>query len=194
MFAKVPHSNNIISLSFWSRRRLKYKIVSLILGSLSFIFIYGSLIEILSRAKPKNLELINKYTEEVTLLHVNWIEGEAIYLLIQLDERPEPRLYKFPWNAAQAQEFDEAISAGRESGQEVRISNPFYPSSSEERKRKDLTESVRKNDTVRQAFLRRCMVVEANIQAQKRKIELEPGWLMRRSSSHTMSRPCWWNH
>ena len=124
----------IISLSFWSRRRFKYKITSLILGSLSFIFIYASLIEILSRAKPKNLELINKYTEEVTLLHVNWIEGEAIYLLIQLDESPEPRLYKFPWNATQAQEFDEAISAGRENGQEVRISNPFYPSSSEERK------------------------------------------------------------
>ena len=68
--------------------------------------------------------MLNKYTEEVTLLHVNWIEGEAIYLLVQLDEDLEPRLYKFPWNASQAQEFDEALSAGRENGQEVKISNP----------------------------------------------------------------------
>ena len=124
----------IIAISFWSRKGLKLKVFSLILGSFSFIIIYGSLIEILSRAKPKNLELLNKYTEEVTLLHVNWIEGEAIYLLVQLDGSIEPRLYKFPWNAAQAQEFDESLSEGRENGEEVRISNPFYPSNSEERK------------------------------------------------------------
>ncbi len=123
----------IISITFWSRRPLKFKVLSLCLGTMSFLLIYGSLIEILSRAKPKGLELLNKYTEEVTLLHVNWIEGEAIYLLVQLDEDLEPRLYKFPWNASQAQEFDEAVSAGRENGQEVRISNPFYPSNSEER-------------------------------------------------------------
>ena len=124
----------IIAISFWSRKGLKLKVISLILGSFSFILIYGSLIEILSRAKPKNLELLNKYADEVTLLHVNWIEGEAIYLLVKLDDSLDPRLYKFPWSARQAQEFDEAISEGRENGQEVRISNPFYPSNSEERK------------------------------------------------------------
>ena len=43
------------------------------------------LLEILSRPKPKNLELLNKYANELTLLHVNWVEGEAIYLLVQLD-------------------------------------------------------------------------------------------------------------
>tara|TARA_B100000029_G_C17328121_1_gene870669 strand:+ start:213 stop:761 length:549 start_codon:yes stop_codon:yes gene_type:complete len=124
----------IVAISFWSRKGLKLKVLSLTIGSFSFILIYGSLIEVLSRAKPKNLELLNKYVDEVTLLHVNWIEGEAIYLLVQLDNSLEPRLYKFPWSAAQAQEFDEAISEGRENGQEVRISNPFYPSNSEERK------------------------------------------------------------
>ena len=43
-------------------------------------------------------------------------------------------LFLIPLAYSQAQEFDEAISAGRENGQDVRISNPFYPSSSEERK------------------------------------------------------------
>ena len=89
----------IIAISFWSRKGLKLKVISLMLGAFSFILIYGSLIEILSRAKPKNLELLNKYAAEVTLLHVNWIEGEAIYLLVQLDDSLEPRLYKFPWSA-----------------------------------------------------------------------------------------------
>ena len=123
----------IIALSIWSRKKVRYKVLSITIGVFAYFISYATLLEILSRPKPKNLELLNKYANELTLLHVNWVEGEAIYLLVQLDDSLEPRLYEFPWNASQAQEYDEAITAGRENGQEVRISNPFYPSSSEER-------------------------------------------------------------
>ena len=124
----------ILSITVWSRKELKYKVLSLVLGSFCFIISYVSMLEILSRPKPKNLELLNKYANELTLLHVNWIEGEAIYLLVQLDDLREPRLYKFPWNASQAQEYDEMLEKGRESGEEVKITNPFYPTNSEEKK------------------------------------------------------------
>ena len=103
------------------------------------------MLEILSRPKPKNLELLNKYANELTLLHVNWIEGEAIYLLVQLDDLREPRLYKFPWNASQAQEYDEMLEKGRESGEEVKITNPFYPTNSEEKKTNAITKSPNKH-------------------------------------------------
>jgi len=125
---------SITGLSFWSRRQVKYKIVALLMGIFCFATIYFSLIEILSRAKPKNLEVLNKYASELTLLHVNWIEGEAIFLLVLIEDDIEPRLYKFPWNAAQAQEFDEALEKGRENGEDVKIANPFYTSNTEERK------------------------------------------------------------
>ena len=72
--------------------------------------------------------------EEVTLLHVSWVEGEAIHILIRLDGVKEPRLYSFPWDPIQAQEFDEALEKGREDGEEVKIANPFYSSNTEERK------------------------------------------------------------
>ena len=124
----------ILSITVWSRKEVKYKVLSLILGTFCFIISYGSMLEILSRPKPKNLELLNKYANELTLLHVNWVEGEAIYLLVQLDDLNEPRLYKFPWNASQAQEYDEMLEKGRESGEEVKITNPFYPTNSEEKK------------------------------------------------------------
>tara|TARA_Y100001954_G_C15352805_1_gene380126 strand:- start:7 stop:549 length:543 start_codon:yes stop_codon:yes gene_type:complete len=124
---------SIVSISFWSRKKVKIKVLTLFFGAISFIFLYGTLLEILSRPKPKGLELLNRYANELTLLHVNWVEGEAIYLLVQLDNSVEPRLYKFPWNAAQAQEFDEVLSEGRENGQEVKIANPFYSSNTEER-------------------------------------------------------------
>ena len=124
----------IIALSIWSRKKVKYKVLSILLGVFTYLVSYGSLLEILSRPKPKNLELLNKYANELTLLHVNWVEGEAIYLLVQLDDIIEPRLYKFPWNASQAQEYDEMLEKGRENGEEVKIANPFYPTNAEERK------------------------------------------------------------
>ncbi len=124
----------IIALSIWSRKKVKYKVLSILLGVFTYLVSYGSLLEILSRPKPKNLELLNKYANELTLLHVNWVEGEAIYLLVQLDDIVEPRLYKFPWNASQAQEYDEMLEKGRENGEEVKIANPFYPTNAEERK------------------------------------------------------------
>ena len=124
----------IIALSIWSRKKVKYKILSITIGVFAYIISYATLLEILSRPKPKNLELLNKYANELTLLHVNWVEGEAIYLLVQLDDIIEPRLYKFPWNASQAQEYDEMLEKGRENGEEVKIANPFYPTNAEERK------------------------------------------------------------
>jgi len=124
----------IIALSIWSRKKVKYKVLSIIIGVFTYFISYATLLEILSRPKPKNLELLNKYANELTLLHVNWVEGEAIYLLVQLDNLIEPRLYKFPWNAAQAQEYDEMLEKGRENGEEVKIANPFFPTNAEERK------------------------------------------------------------
>ena len=124
----------IIALSIWSRKKVKYKVLSITIGVFAYLISYATLLEILSRPKPKNLELLNKYANELTLLHVNWVEGEAIYLLVQLDNLIEPRLYEFPWNAAQAQEYDEMLEKGRENGEEVKIANPFFPTNAEERK------------------------------------------------------------
>ncbi len=124
----------LTSLIFKSRNKTQTKFFTLILGISIFLISYVSLLEILSRPKPKSLEILNKYVEEVTLLHVSWVEGEAIHILIRLDGVKEPRLYSFPWDPIQAQEFDEALEKGRENNEEVRISNPFFVSNLEERK------------------------------------------------------------
>tara|TARA_Y100001935_G_scaffold143823_1_gene118813 strand:- start:12 stop:581 length:570 start_codon:yes stop_codon:yes gene_type:complete len=134
LFTLVIIISSVIAISFWARKALKYKIFCLSLGFISFFLIYISFLEILSRPKPKELELLNRYLEELTLLHVSWTEGKAIHILVQIEGLKEPRLYKFPWDPIQAQEFDEALEKGRENGEEVRISNPFYDSNVEERK------------------------------------------------------------
>ncbi|MBF96388.1 MAG: hypothetical protein CFH34_01638 [Alphaproteobacteria bacterium MarineAlpha9_Bin4] len=133
-FIVVILTATLTSLTFKSMLRTYYKVFSLILGVSIFLVSYISLLEVLSRPKPKNLEILNKYVKEVTLLHVSWIEGDSIHILVRLDEVKEPRLYSFPWDPIQAQEFDEALEKGRENNQEVRISNPFFISNLEERK------------------------------------------------------------
>ena len=115
----------LTSLIFKSRKRTYTKFLILILGISIFLISYVSLLEILSRPKPKNLELLNKYVKEVTLLHVSWIEGESIHILIRLDGIKEPRLYSFPWDPIQAQEFDEALEKGRENDEEVEFLTHF---------------------------------------------------------------------
>lgn len=124
----------LASISFKSRISLYLKISSIVLGISIFLLTYVSLVEVLSRPKPKNLELLNRYVKEITLLHVTWIEGDSIHILAMLDGIKEPRLYEFPWDPLQAQEFDEALEKGRENNEEVRIANPFFVSNIEERK------------------------------------------------------------
>ena len=124
----------IVSISFKSRKNFYYKLTSLILGISVFALTYISLLEILSRPKPKELEILKRYVKEVTLLHVTWVENHAIHILVRLDGLKEPRLYSFPWDPLQAQEFDEALEKGRENNEEVRISNPFFTSNTEKKK------------------------------------------------------------
>tara|TARA_B100001093_G_C26630470_1_gene928647 strand:- start:237 stop:803 length:567 start_codon:yes stop_codon:yes gene_type:complete len=115
----------ITSLTLWARKKALIRICALSLAFITITLSYISLLELLSRPKPKELELLNRNSEEVTLLHVSWLEEEAIYILIEIEELAEPRLYKFPWNTEMAQKFDEAMEQGRENGESVKISNPF---------------------------------------------------------------------
>ncbi len=115
----------ITSLTIWARKSSIVRTYALSMATIAVILSYISLLELLSRPKPKELELFNRNAKEVTLLHVSWLEEEAIYILIEIEELAEPRLYKFPWNAEMAQKFDEAIEQGRENGENVKISNPF---------------------------------------------------------------------
>ena len=124
----------LTNISFRSRKKIFLKIFALALGVLIFLVSYAALIEMASKPKPKKLEILHRFIQEATLLHVSWVEGESMHILIRLDGVKEPRLYSFPWDPVQAQEFDEALEKGRENNEEVRISNPFYSSNLEERK------------------------------------------------------------
>ena len=67
-FIIVVLTSILTSLVFKSRKKTFTKFSTLILGISIFLISYISLLEILSRPKPKNLEILNKYSKEKDFL------------------------------------------------------------------------------------------------------------------------------
>ena len=59
----------IIAITIWSRKEVKYKVFSIILGVFSYFVSYGTMLEILSRPKPKNLELLKSVNLLLTITY-----------------------------------------------------------------------------------------------------------------------------
>jgi len=79
---------------------------------------YGGLATLLGRAKPIMLETMAR--SEVRVLHYTLVEGEGIYLLLQLEE---PRLYVMVWNEEAAKQLMAAEQGGK--GRGVVMKDPF---------------------------------------------------------------------
>ena len=133
----------LISVTIWSRKSYFWRLSSFFSGLTLVAITYIALLELMSRPKPNNLEIAHKQTKEVTLLHVSWVEEEAIYILIQIPDISEPRLYKLPWSQEEAQDYEDAIAEGEEKDIEVKIGNPFFESDEEDRERLVYTSPVR---------------------------------------------------
>jgi len=133
----------LILVTIWSRRPYIWRVSVFFVGLVLVLTVYVALLELMSRPKPNNLEIAHKQTKEVTLLHVSWIEEEAIYILIQIPDVNEPRLYKLPWSKNEAQNYENAMAEGEEQDIEVKIGNPFFESDEEDRERLVYTSPVR---------------------------------------------------
>ncbi len=125
----------LISIAIWSRRPFKWRLSAFIVGALLVTILYSTIIELLSRPKPSHLELFYKDVEEVILLHASWQEDKAIYILVEIPNVEEPRLYILPWDRKEAEKFEQAIEEGEENNEEVKIGNPFFNSDEENRER-----------------------------------------------------------
>ena len=59
------------------------------------------------------------------MLGVSLQEGKAIYLWLRLDDSLEPRYYRLPWQAKNAQKLQSAMERAIEQNAVVRMLNPF---------------------------------------------------------------------
>ncbi len=86
---------------------------------------YLALNEILALPKPAGHEWFKAKVRQATVLGVSLEEGKAIYLWLRLDGSREPRYYRLPWQAKNAQKLQSAMDRAIEEDAVVRVINPF---------------------------------------------------------------------
>ena len=117
----------LTSISIWAPRRLVIKGTALVTTTLLLPLAYTSMVDLLSRPKPVDLEWW-LHAEEATVLGSQIQENEAIHLWLQLPDVAEPRAYVLPWNRDTAERLQQARRAAEQQGGDVRMRLPFEAS------------------------------------------------------------------
>ncbi len=128
--ATVAVAGLLTLISLWTPRRLAVKGTALATGVLLLPLSYASLVDLLSRPKPIDLEWWQSQGQEATVLGSQLKEDQGIYLWLQLPEVAEPRSYVLPWSRAAAEQLQaaERAAAQQQGGGSVRMRLPFEPS------------------------------------------------------------------
>jgi hypothetical protein len=118
----------LASISIWSPRRLTIKGAALA-TSVAFLPVsYASLTDLLSKPKPVDMEWWLSGAADAEVLASRLVEGEGIYLWLQLPDVAEPRAYVLPWSRDMAEELQQATREAAQEGGGVEMRLPFEPS------------------------------------------------------------------
>jgi hypothetical protein len=115
-------------ISIWAPRRLAIKVTALATSVLFLPVSYASLVDLLSKPKPVDLEWWQGDAAEAEVLASRRIENEGIYLWLQLPDVAEPRAYVLPWDRANAEQLQQAMREAEQKGSGVQMRLPFEPS------------------------------------------------------------------
>jgi len=111
----------LANIGLWSAHRLRVKLGALIAAALFLPTAYMSLVSLLSRPKPIELEWTQPAPDETTLLASQMKEDVAIYLWVDRQGLMEPRAYVLPWDEELARELHEAQRAAESEGGTVQV-------------------------------------------------------------------------
>ena len=115
-------------ISIAAPRRLAIKVTALATTVLFLPLAYASLIALLSKPKPVDLEWWLTDAAEAEVVASLLIENEGIYLWLQLVDVAEPRAYVLPWDRDSAEQLQQALREAEQNGSGVHMRLPFEPS------------------------------------------------------------------
>ena len=129
IFAATAVLVGILSLiSIWAPRRLAIKGAALATATLFLPLAYASLVELLSKPKPIDLEWWLSDAAEAEVVAARQVENQGIYLWLQLPGIAEPRAYVLPWDRLSAEQLQKALRQAEQNGSGVQMRLPFEPS------------------------------------------------------------------
>ena len=115
-------------ISIAAPRRLAIKVAALATVVLFLPVAYASLIALLSKPKPVDLEWWLTDATEAEVVASRLIENEGIYLWLQLVGVAEPRAYVLPWDRNSAEQLQKALREAEQNRSGVQMRLPFEPS------------------------------------------------------------------
>lgn len=115
-------------ISIASPRRLALKVAALAAMALFLPLAYASLVALLSKPKPVDLEWWLADAAEAEVVASRLVENEGIYLWLQLVDVAEPRAYVLPWDRTSAEQLQQALREAERNGGGVQMRLPFEPS------------------------------------------------------------------
>ena len=115
-------------ISIAAPRRLAIKVAALATVVLFLPVAYASLIALLSKPKPVDLEWWLTDATEAEVVASRLIENKGIYLWLQLVGVAEPRAYVLPWDRNSAEQLQKALREAEQNRSGVQMRLPFEPS------------------------------------------------------------------
>ena len=109
-------------------RRLAIKVTALATAVLFLPVAYASLVALLSKPKPVDLEWVLSDTTEAEVVASRLVEDRGIYLWLLLPDVFEPRAYVLPWDRTSAEQLQQALRQAEQQGSAVQMRLPFEPS------------------------------------------------------------------
>ena len=107
------------------------KVFALALAAALVVNFYLSGSELLGRAKPARLALLERGADEVSVVSALNVEGKAIYLWLIFPGDTAPRAYSMPWSDEAAEALRKAQDEAEINGSTVRMRNPFLKRSTD---------------------------------------------------------------
>lgn len=111
----------LASIAVWSRRGPWPKFAAVTLSGVLMGTGYVGLSELLGKPKPAFLEFSESALRDAKVISTQVIEGETVFLWLQMDQERAPRAYAMPWEDQRVRELFRALEKAKKDGSEVRV-------------------------------------------------------------------------
>lgn len=115
----------LASISVWAPRRMRWKVGAVGLSAVLAVTAYASLVDLLGRPKPVEMEWASAMLPEATVVATELREPEAIYLWLRFDDQATPRAYALPWSLDTARQLQELMQKAEQRATSVRVRPDF---------------------------------------------------------------------
>lgn len=118
----------LAAIAVGAPRALWVKFSALVLAAFLMAIGYASLVDLLGKPKPADMEWAARTVPEATVIAATMEENRAIYLWLLLEDGVGPRAYALPWSLQSAKQLQRAMQQAEAEGTAVRIRRPFEAS------------------------------------------------------------------